>query len=194
MAKLERKAAAVLAAAITIAIGGPAKAEESPSTIVVHIANHANVAPKVLDMAMVRAASVFELIDVPLRWDPSGLAVSRVENGEVHFNVLLLTRDMREKTIAADGLNRNLLGYAHLPSGRAYVFPDRIWKLNGVPTAFSARLGDVIAHEVGHLLLRVMKHSSRGIMRPSLAEHSDLVQTFNRDEARTIRTALLASR
>jgi hypothetical protein len=49
--------------------GGSASAEQLDTTIVVHIASHATVAPDVLAGAMVRVADVYRMIDVRIEWD-----------------------------------------------------------------------------------------------------------------------------
>lgn len=75
---------------------------------------------------MDRVTNVYKMIGVATAWDDRGAAISRVLDGELHLNVLLLSRDMTEKKMSAEGLKHHLLGHAHLPSGRAYSFFDRI--------------------------------------------------------------------
>jgi len=50
-------------------------------------------------------------------------------------------------------------------------------------------LGDVMAHELGHLLLPP-GHSSIGIMRPQIDMMSRTLATFTKDEAAEIRRRL----
>jgi hypothetical protein len=62
----------------------------------------------------------------------------------------------------------------------------------GVPTFFATVLGNVIAHEVGHLLLRATSHSRIGIMRAHMDVQPAIhLQSFDKTQARVIRTALM---
>jgi hypothetical protein len=200
MANAARKSAAALAMVLTLAAGQASAgneqitATEQVATIVVHVANHAGVNPDVLAAAMDRVAFVYKGIGVRTEWDDRGVVIPGVREGAQHFNVLIVSRDKREKTNTAMGQQGQLLGYAHLPSGRAYVFFDHIVALAGPPPSIGSHLGDVIAHEVGHLVLRTREHSSNGIMRPSLGAHAVPPESFNGSQARTIRAILMASR
>lgn len=189
-----RYTAAALAAAWTLAAVGSAAAEHPATTIVVHVDDHAAVAPDVLAGAMARVADIYNMIGVHIEWDARGPAPSRATTGERHLNVLLLTRDLRPKTIATEAEKQFVLGYAQIASSRAYIFFDRVLALPGPETSLALQLGDVIAHEVGHLVLGERTHSPKGIMRPSLGVRTFPVQTFNATEARNIRAALLAPR
>ena len=194
MAHQGRHMAAALVAALTLTAGGSATAEQLDTTIVVHVDDQAAVARDVLAGAMDRVADVYKAIGVRIEWDDRGVAVSRATAGERHLNVLLLTRDLRAKKIAADAETQAVLGYAHLASGRAYIFFERVAALPGPDTSLATQLGDVIAHEIGHLMLGQRTHSANGIMRASLGVRTFPLETFNGTEARTIRAALLASR
>ena len=64
----------------------------------------------------------------------------------------------------------------------------------GLSASFPTALADVIAHEVGHLALQEGGHSPSGIMRASLyGRFMHVLQSFNRDEERTIRAALMGT-
>jgi len=193
MAHPGRHLAAALVAALTLTAGGSATAEQLDTTIVVHVDDHAAVARGVLAGAMDRVADIYKTIGVRIEWD-RGAAVSRATPGERHLNVLLLTRDLRAKKIAEDAEKQAVLGYAHLASGRAYIFFERVAALPGRDTSLATQLGDVIAHEIGHLMLGQRTHSANGIMRASLGVRTFPLETFTGTEARTIRAALLASR
>jgi hypothetical protein len=55
----------------------------------------------------------------------------------------------------------------------------------------SVPLGNVIAHEMGHLLLRENRHSHNGIMRANVDLHAIQRQNFDQSQASAIRTMLL---
>ena len=90
------------------------------------------------------------------------------------------------------------LGFAAIdPGGRATVIAtvyydvvQRVAARTGLDT--SALLGRAIAHELGHLLLRVPGHGSSGLMRPvwtddELAQDRPGDWTFSDDEGRQLR-------
>ena len=84
-----------------------------------------------------------------------------------------------------------MLGQAHATSGRASIFCDRIAATPGALLYFAIPLGDIIAHEVGHLLLGANSHSPSGIMRPHVDVRALPLQSFEKTQARTIRTTLM---
>ncbi len=98
---------------------------------------------------------------------------------------------MAAKKVSAEGIEDGVLGQAHLPSGRAHVFCERIATMPGAPTYFPIPLGDVIAHEAGHLVLGTTSHSRSGIMGANADVHAIHLQSFDTRQARTIRTELM---
>ena len=155
-----------------------AATSQGQPTIVLHVINYAALSRDVLDEAKARVASVYEVIGVRTVWvDERGSADQR-QDGRLHLTILLLSRDMAEKKISAEGIKDGVLGQAHLPSGRASIFCDRIATMPGAPTYFPIPLGDVIAHEVGHLVLGTNSHSRSGIMRAHTNVHAIHLQSF----------------
>jgi hypothetical protein len=188
MEKRGRKAATVLVGLMALAGPRAATAESEPG-FVLHVANYAGLSPGVLDETKARLLGVYGAIGVGIEWIDGREVARRVENGKLHLSVMLLSRDMRS---SATGEQHNLLGQANMPLGRAYIFCDRIAALHRVPAAFSTALAHVVAHEVGHLLLRENGHSRSGIMRADVPGYTSHLQTFSSTEARAIRVALLA--
>jgi hypothetical protein len=84
-----------------------------------------------------------------------------------------------------------VLGQAHTTSGRASIFCERIAATPGALQYFPIPLGDIIAHEVGHLLLGVNSHSRSGIMRSHVDVRALPLQSFEKTQARTIHTTLM---
>jgi hypothetical protein len=159
-------------------------------TIMLHVMNYAALSRDVLEETMARVARVYTVIGVRTVWVESERSADQRQNGPLRLSILLLTRDMANKKIAAEGLKDGVFGQAHQPSGRASIFCDRIATTPGAPTYFPIPLGDVIAHEVGHLVLGTNSHSRSGIMRAHANVHTMHLQTFDEAQARTIRTAL----
>jgi hypothetical protein len=194
-----RGTTAALVAALTMIAAGRASAGDETiapthhddATIVLHVVNYAALSRTVLDEAAARVAMVYEVIGVRTVWVDSEKPAGKRQGDSLHLTVMLLSRDMAQKKISAEGLSDHLLGQAHFPSGRAYIFCDRIATMPGAPTYFSIPLGDVIAHEVGHLVLRTNSHSRGGIMRANVDVHAMHLQSFDKTQARTIRATLM---
>jgi hypothetical protein len=86
-----------------------------------------------------------------------------------------------------EALGMDVMGQGAPLVGRAYIYYDRVLKLNPAPPRdVITTLGDVIAHELGHLMLPV-GHSNVGIMRPSINMTSRRLETFTEEEAAQIR-------
>ena len=193
-----RKATAALVTVLAMAVRERASANDEPiaatdhpeTTIVLHVANYAAVSRQVLDGAKARVAKVYEVIGVLTEWVDRAETVRQLQDGRLHLTVILLSRDMAEKKISAGGITDHVLGQAHLASWRAYIFCDRIAAVPGALTMFSISLGNVIAHEMGHLLLRANRHSRKGIMRANVDLHAIDLQGFDRSQASNIRTML----
>ena len=198
MTKTGRKATAALVAALTLTVAGRASADDKLSavsherevTLVLHVANYAGLSRDVLDDAGARVASVYAAIGVRTVWMDAG-ETTDLHDGRLHLTILLLSRDMAEKQISAEGIGDGVVGRAHLPSRRAHIFYDRIATMPGARTSLSIPIGDVIAHEVGHLLLRTTSHSRSGIMRANVDARAIHLQSFDTTQAGTIRTALM---
>jgi hypothetical protein len=197
MTRTGRNASVALAAAVMM-VAGQANAQDeattpsdqSEATIVLHVTNYAALSREILDAASARVAMVYQLIGVRTVWVDGEVSPAQRQDGRLHFTVLLLSRDMAERKISAEGLKDGVLGQAHAPSGRASIFCDRIATMPGAPTYFANPLGDVIAHEVGHLLLRTNSHSPSGIMRAHANVRALHLQSFDKTQARAIRTTL----
>lgn len=193
-----RKATVALAAAVTMFAAGRASANGEPAAappgheaiIVLHVINHAALRRDVLDAAKARVEGVYDAIGVHAVWVDSQEAVNQRQDGRPNLTVLLLSRDMAEKKISAERIKDGVLGQAHPVSGRAHIFCDRIATTPGPPRYLGRPLGDVIAHEVGHLLLGTNSHSGSGIMRANMNVQAIHLVTFDKTQALTIRTSL----
>jgi hypothetical protein len=199
MTKAGRHATVALVAAAAMMVAGRADAQDEPTltpgprnaSIVLHVVNYAGVSRDVLAHAMERVAKIYEGIGVRTEWVEGRASVRQYQDGQLHLSVLLLSRDMADKKISAEGLKDGVLGQAHLPSGRASIFCDRIAAMTGATNLFTIPLGAVIAHEVGHLVLRANSHSRSGIMTAGMDMHGTQLQSFNKAEGRIILTTLI---
>jgi hypothetical protein len=192
------RTATVAFVAAFVMVAGRASAQDSATpapgrqetTLVLHVTNYAALSRDILDVASSRVAMVYQRIGVRTVWVDGEVSSEERQDGRLHFSILLLSRDMAEKQIKARGIKDGVLGIAHPPSGRASIFRDRIATMAGAPTHLANPLGDVIAHEVGHLLLGVDSHSSTGIMRARTNVHGRHLQGFDKTQAGSIHTRL----
>ena len=197
MTKTRRMATVVLMSAAAMMAGARAYAQDEPNspevqdaTIVLHAVNYAALSRDVLDVAKARGAMVYEAIGVRIEWVDGEVRFEQRKDGRRHFSVLLLSRNMADKKISAEGITDGVFGQAHSPSGRAAIFCDRIRTAPGALQHFGNSLGNIIAHEVGHLLLGPNSHSRSGIMRANVDLRARHLQTFEKAQAQRIRTML----
>jgi hypothetical protein len=168
-------------------------ADQQEPTIELHIANYRALPQLILDGARARVEQVYQAIGVRTVWIDSEETIKPPRDGRLHLTVMLLPRDM-EKKISAGRHPDHMLGLAHLPSRRAYIFCDRIAALSGVRLMLPISLGNVIAHEIGHFVLRAKRHSLNGIMRAHVNLHASQSLGFDNAQAHTIRNRLLELR
>ena len=81
------------------------------------------------------------------------------------------------------------------PGGMAFVLFDRVENsASSHHVSISRVLGQVIAHELGHLLLPGHRHSERGIMRAAWNLRSGLLEYFTPAQAESIQRRLASRR
>jgi hypothetical protein len=182
-----RKTAGYVGAASLLAFSAEIQAAEPVATatlpvIVVRVDNVAGVLPDYLQFAEGRASEVFARIGARIHWIDQEESVS--QHITPSFTVVLVNAEEH-----GEGASRfvDALGLANPSVRRAHVFYDRITALNvGTPRTIPSLLGDVIAHELGHLMLPPPGHSADGIMRPELETKSWYIKTFTKPQAREV--------
>jgi hypothetical protein len=99
------------------------------------------------------------------------------------YTVLIMTEAPASLRAEMKRLGMDVMGQGAPMVGRAYIYYDRVLKLNPAPPRdIITTLGDVMAHELGHLLLPP-GHSNTGIMRPDINMMSRRLETFTDVEA-----------
>lgn len=171
------------AGASPVAAANPKK---TSGTFTVHLRNFARVDPKTLAEAEKVTTDVFRQAGVETRWVDQAIGSSpeiKSEGGDgpplLGLSDLWLTMLSRSMA-AALGLPSDVMGVA---PGRgperqiAYVFYDSLEPLAerqvvalrkgdiSRPATRAQILGNMMAHEIGHLLLNLPSHSDSGIMR-----------------------------
>jgi hypothetical protein len=162
--------------------------DDGQPTAVVRVDNPGAVPADRLQFAEGRAGEIFRRIDIRVTWVDAQTAIREEEKIVARYTVVLT--DQRFENLG-QGLVDDALGRAAPFARRAYVYYDRIAATQiGEPRTVGSILGDVIAHELGHLMLPSLDHSFTGIMRPNVSADSSWIETFNAAQARQIRTRL----
>ena len=154
------------------------RGQEPELRITVRLDDKAGVQGVYLKFAKERAAEVFAFKGVKLDWI-DGAEANRLKI-VAPYTVLIMTEAPATLKAAMENLGMDVMGQGAPLVGRAYIYYDRVMKLNPVPPR------DVIAHELGHLMLPA-GHSNVGIMRPSINMTSRRLETFTDVEAAQIR-------
>jgi hypothetical protein len=186
-----RRTAGSVAAVILLAFSSRLQAAKpvAPAdlpAIVVRVDNLAGVLQDDLQFAEGRASEIFGRIGAAIRWIDQQQSIS--QHITPSFIVVVENAQGEGESLFVDAL-----GLAHPGVRRAYVFYDRIAALSvGTPRTILSLLGDVIAHELGHLMLPPPGHSADGIMRPGLETKSWAVKTFTKPQAREVLSRIRA--
>jgi hypothetical protein len=179
---------ALVVAANLVMVNGVSAADqrsEPELRITIRLDDKAGVQGVYLKFAKARAAEVFAFKGVKLDWI-DGAEANRLKI-VAPYTVLIMAEAPATLKAAMEHLGMDVMGQGAPLVGRAYIYYDRVMKLNPVPPRdVITTLGDVIAHELGHLMLPA-GHSNVGIMRPSINMTSRRLETFTDVEAAQIR-------
>ena len=165
---------------MTTVFGGvtPVRADSPVPQIVLDVKNYVGVRPDDLARAKGEVERIFADAGLEVAWDATG------QGRRVEVWLLEITRDTQAES---DGC---ALGLAILPKSRTYVFVNRIIAATRTrPVAVAIALGQVIAHEVGHVLLPPGPHGAYGLMRAALDFDVKHPPRFTREEALALRAA-----
>ncbi len=159
-------------------------AAAAPAAVVlsvpVYVIPSADLSDEVVQSALDETAEIFEPGGIELRFDLS--PERRAETPLV--TVLVQPRPARFKVHGCSrGKHDHRLGRAQLGSGHITLWSEQVaravdgdWDRKDVPDiddqAHARALGRVLAHELGHYLLRLNGHRDRGLMRSSFSHRS----------------------
>jgi hypothetical protein len=173
--------------------GGAAPTEARPAptiTIVLHVTDRGSVPADVLSEAKRQVTEVYAGIGVTVVWTEGSARLAPVDDA-LHLDVMMLSRDEVQKKCLADHMGDHAFGSAYGPTRRANVFFGRIADhATRVGADASLFVALVIAHEVGHLLLPALSHSSFGIMRAQSPKRLTRMPRFTGAQGTTIRARL----
>jgi hypothetical protein len=156
--------------------------------ITVRIDDKAGVQGAIRKLAEARAADVFAMSGVKVNWI-DGEEANRLKI-VAPYTILIMAEAPAKLKAAMERIGTDVMGQGAPFVGRAYIYYDRVLQLRPIPPRdVITTLGDVIAHELGHLMLPP-GHSVVGIMRPSINMMSRRVETFTKEEAAQLRSVL----
>lgn len=163
-------------------------------TVRVHVLDRAAVAPRDWAFAEGDVATIYRKAGVAAVWDHVWLKIpadDRVPN----VTIIVVTGRASQAAAKSFGVGADALAFVPGAAGNqgrlVYVFDDRVCALSshsGIP--YSALLGRVLAHEIGHVLLPFNSHSLTGIMREAIDSTSWQLEFFTNSQAQLIRTRL----
>jgi hypothetical protein len=165
---------------------GPSAADDASerTTLFVRVLDYARV-PGPMRSARDQVTRIFAAAAVSVNWtvDPADARA---------VDVLVLSNAMADRKIRAESIPAGVLGVAAHSARRVYILAERVISVaNRVGVEPGDALGDVIAHELGHLLLGENGHAGSGIMAPDYAIQNKAPRRFTNDQAALIRAHLL---
>ena len=172
-----------------------------PLTLVVHVYNYAAVRAEILVHAEQHAAEVFLRAGIILAWIDCPLSPNEVDiypackPGAASSTATLKT--LNETMAAGYGLPFSKYGVT-IQHHASFVFCERAHDLaNRNDLSEPVVLGQIIAHELGHLVLGEGAHSDSGIMKEDLyvkdfrQAEKGRTPTFSTEQAQRIQARML---
>jgi len=157
-------------------VSAASRRPEPELQVTVRLDDKAGVQGVYLKFAKERAAAVFAMRGVKLAWI-DGEDANRLKI-VAPYTILIMAEAPAKLKAEMERLGMDVMGQGAPAVGRAYIYYDRVLKLNPVPPRdIITTLGDVMAHELGHLMLPP-GHSNLGIMRSDINMTSRRLETF----------------
>lgn len=192
---------AIAIALLTVVLGGVSESATVPSGLVqVGVYNDAGVGDEELQRAQEIATRIYARAGVALAWSRCGKhgAVSGARRGCSYPGLLSIRVVSNSMSLREEDFGVAFLG-SDGTGAQADVFYSGIEKLRQRSTLAAATiLGNVMAHELGHLLLGINAHARTGIMQARWADRElremgmgNLV--FNERQSEAIRARILGA-
>jgi hypothetical protein len=157
-----------------------------PIRLSVRLLNYANVPIHVTRTAEFQVTRVYSAAGIQIVWNGETSTVRTLD-------VLLLSGRMIDLQLGSRRSDPRVLAEAYREVSRAYIFTERVFAMASKTDGnIGDALGNLIAHEMGHLLLPDRGHSATGIMQPNYEFRDLSARRFTAEQAATIRLGLLA--
>jgi hypothetical protein len=171
MATRGAKVAMVAATVATLTSGRAMASPGDIAPLVLHVTDYTHFKTRELDLkpadlleAERLAAGVYARIGVHVVWT-GGSATEAAPDQALHLDVVILNEEMtaKRKPVPAP----MTFGQASPETRRAFIYSARVIN-HAIETSSDPSwvLALVLAHEVGHMLLPVYRHTTSGLMRP----------------------------
>ena len=195
-----RATTVVGAFAMVMLATGVAAAQDAGSpaalTVRVHVLNRAKVEARDWKFAESVVTTIYRKAGVKMVWDDDGIETPAADR-LVDLTILVVSGHASKAAAGSFDLAPEVLGF--VPSGATnrgrlvYILEDRVRALSPPSRhVYSALLGRVLAHEVGHVLLPFNSHSLTGIMRERMDVTSRQPEFFTDAQAAVIRARLIS--
>jgi hypothetical protein len=158
-------------------------------SVKVRVENSADVPLGVLAGARSDASRIYRAAGIDIIWvnrdEPACCTGSRV------IRVILPSLDGADQYLRSEHVDKNALGEANAAARLVHIFWDRLRSSASQHGRDEAGLlGQVLAHEIGHVLLPGAAHSPTGIMQASLELQTIPVLRFTVEQSETMRSHL----
>jgi hypothetical protein len=179
--------------------------EESQPTLVFRVVNDGQVSQEVVETAKAHVEHIYGHSGIQVEWSDADEANPASNgNGKLDLTIVFVPESVAQTM----GRTKEATGFAASNDGqglrRAYIFVERVAQQAVVvhrnstleeKTAKGLILGEVIAHEAGHLMLPYNSHSPRGIMQArlnldSVEQGRRGILLFTPDQTKVIRAIL----
>jgi len=178
--------AALTATLVAAGPGAALAAQPAVVTLTVVVDDYVGVPPHVWRAAEAEATRLFRAAGVAVEWTHRRGAPTPA--GTAKLTVVLLNDAPLDMTANSDAA---VAGSAVRGSGRGYIYYRRVKLAANLHTRHPGTLlGQVITHELGHLLLPPNSHAFTGVMRADLNFMSPVTTGFIDAHAAAIRTPL----
>jgi hypothetical protein len=169
--------------------------------ITISVYDYANISTELLVAAEEDAWRIFRQAGVETVWKTCLPKPEKIQAGDCYtVDATHLTMKILPRAISAQARDRNdVLGTALVDEKGAgyyaYVFYDAVNRIAEERRLGHTMLGDVLAHEIGHLLLGSNSHSVSGIMSAhwhgeELRRISEATMLFTPSQSRKLRNRL----
>ena len=163
-----------------------AQAKDRRPTLTVIVDDRSTDGAADIGIAKTRAGYLFDDAGIRIAWLIARAATLGTNDGPDVIRVVVL-----DGVADTDAAGSPVLGFAVPSANRVYVYYDRVERLalgkRAQPGWF---LGDVIAHEITHVLLPDIGHTQSGVMAAGLRPDPQHPLAFTRAEARALRARL----
>ena len=189
----DRKWTAGAATVVMLVTSSSVVRAEDVDRFVIHLENYVSLPIEQLTAIKGEVDTIFRAAGLSVHWTSALLTRHEDAPGDGVCHLAVVIVNLRTPDGDVDTKSDDVLGRAAPAYRRAWVYA------NHIATVTERRPGDanvlmarVIAHELGHLLLRSHRHAASGIMQRSVADDAPRNYRFSGDERHRLRDGITA--